>query len=243
MSELTQTLVVLPAFNEEGSVADVVREVLDKLPGVGCLVVDDGSRDDTFGRATAAGATVARLSFNLGVGAAMRVGFRYAMENGYSKVVQIDADGQHDPGSVPDMLAQLREVDIVIAARFAGVGDYEARGPRRLAMKVLARTLSRVTGTKLTDATSGFRASGPRAVAVFADNYPAEYLGDTIESLVIASRFNLTVRQIPTVMRRRAAGVPSHNPLRSATYLGRAVMALTFALMRPKSSYGMEAEQ
>ena len=242
MSELTETLIVLPAFNEEGSVAEVVREVLEKLPGVACLVVDDGSHDGTFQRAIGAGATVARLPFNLGVGAAMRVGFRYAIENGFKNVIQIDSDGQHDPASVPEMLQQLREVDIVIAARFAGAGDYDARGPRRLAMRLLALVLSSVTHTELTDATSGFRASGPRAVAVFVDNYPAEYLGDTIESLVIASRFNLNVRQIPTVMRRRSAGTPSQNPIRSATYLGRAMIALVFALLRPKSSYGTEAE-
>jgi len=243
MPELTDTLIVLPAFNEEGSVGDVVREVLKTLPGVGCLVVDDGSHDDTFGRATAAGAMVAQLPFNLGVGAAMRLGFRYALENGYSTVVQIDADGQHDPASVPEMLTHLNEVDIVIAARFAGVGAYHARGPRRWAMRILALTLSRVTGANLTDATSGFRASGPRAVAVFVDNYPAEYLGDTVESLVIAARSKLSVRQVATAMRPRSAGVPSHNPLRSATYLARAVIALVFALMRPKSSYGLEADQ
>lgn len=233
---------MLPAFNEEDSVAKVVHEVKQKLPGAGCLVVDDGSSDDTFKRALEAGATVARLPFNLGVGAAMRVGFRYAVESGFSNVVQIDADGQHDPASVPEMLRNLRDVDIVIAARFAGAGDYEARGLRRLAMRVLAITLSRVTRASLTDATSGFRASGPRAVALFAENYPAEYLGDTIESLVIASRSNLTVRQVPTVMRRRSTGVPSHNPIRSATYLGRAVIALVFALVRPRSAYGKETE-
>lgn len=243
MSELRDTLIVLPAFNEEGSVGDVVREVLQKLPGVGCLVVDDGSSDDTFVRAREAGAVAVRLPFNLGVGAAMRLGFRYALENGYSNVVQVDADGQHDPASVPAMLNDLDDVDIVIAARFAGMGDYDARGPRRWAMRILAQTLSRVTGTRLTDATSGFRASGPRAVALFADSYPAEYLGDTVESLVIAARSSLTVRQIPTAMRPRSAGVPSHNPLKSATYLGRAVIALLFALMRPKSSYGTDADQ
>jgi glycosyltransferase involved in cell wall biosynthesis len=237
MSALTDTLVVLPAFNEEGSVADVVREVLSKLPGVSCLVVDDGSRDSTARLARGAGAAVASLPFNLGVGAAMRVGFRYASEHGFANVIQIDADGQHDPATVPRMLDQLDEVDIVIAARFAGVGDYDVRGPRRWAMRVLAFTLSRVTGARLTDATSGFRASGPRAIAVFVNNYPAEYLGDTVESLVIAARSGLKVRQIPTEMRPRAAGVPSHNPARAAAYLGRAIMALIFALVRPQSSY------
>src|SRR4051812_45870654 len=94
---LPKTLVVMPAFNEEASVGAVVAEVREKLPGVDCLVVDDGSADATSERARNAGAAVATLPFNLGVGGAMRLGFRYALENGYHNVVQIDADGQHDP--------------------------------------------------------------------------------------------------------------------------------------------------
>jgi hypothetical protein len=101
----------------------------------------------------------------------------------------------------------------------------------------LAGILSRTSGTLLTDTTSGFRASGPRAVALFAEHYPAEYLGDTIEALVIASRSGLVVRQVPVVMRVRAGGVPSHNPFKSAAYLGRASLALLFAYIRPKSTY------
>ena len=227
----------MPAFNESESVADVVREVLEKVPGASVLVVDDGSTDSTTSAAREAGAHVAVLPFNLGVGGAMRLGFRFAVENGYSRVVQIDADGQHDPAGVSALLKELDGADLVLGARFAGEGDYEARGPRRWAMMVLAATLSRTAGTKLTDTTSGFRASGPNAIALFADHYPAEYLGDTIESLVIATRSGLIVRQVPVSMRIRAGGVPSHNPFKAAAYLSRAVLALGFAFLRPPSSY------
>jgi len=231
------TLVVMPAFNEEASVAATVREVTEALPGIEILVVDDGSTDATVAAAQAAGARVASLPFNLGVGGAMRLGFRYALRNGFHNVVQIDADGQHDPADVPSLLNELEGCDLVLGARFAGTGDYEVRGPRRWAMVVLATILSRTSGTRLSDTTSGFRASGPRAVALFARHYPAEYLGDTVESLVIASRAGLTVRQVPVSMRTRAGGVPSHNPLRATAYLARATMALTFAFMRPVSTY------
>lgn len=234
-----KTLVVMPAFNEEGSVAEVVREVFEKLPGVTCLVVDDGSTDSTYERASAAGALVARLPFNLGVGGAMRVGFRFAIENGFLAVVQIDSDGQHDPAGVPALLEALENADLVLGARFAGAGDYMVKGPRRWAMKFLALVLSRTSHTRLTDTTSGFRASGPKAIAVFAEHYPAEYLGDTIEALVIASRSGLTITQVPVSMRPRAAGVPSHNPLKAAAYLGRACLALVFALVRPTSTYSV----
>ena len=234
---LANTLIVLPAFNEQDSVADVVREVFQKLPGANVLVVDDGSIDATSRRAREAGAKVATLPYNLGVGGAMRLGFRYALENGYANVVQVDADGQHDPASVPALLEGLQGADIVLGARFAGEGDYRVRGPRAWAMKVLSAVLSRAAKTKLTDTTSGFKASGPRAVALFADHYPAEYLGDTVEALVIATRSGLIVRQIPVAMRIRAAGVPSHNPFKAATYLARAALALIFAFSRPASAH------
>lgn len=240
-SLLRQTLIVMPAFNEEAAVGDVIREVLAKLPGVSVLVVDDGSSDATTEVARAAGALVATLPYNLGVGGAMRLGFRYALENGFSNVVQVDADGQHDPAGVPGLLDRLDEFDIVMGARFAGEGDYEVRGPRAWAMRVLSLVLSRTARTKLTDTTSGFKASGPRAVRLFADHYPAEYLGDTIEALVIAARAGLTIAQVPVAMRPRAAGVPSHNFLKSTTYLARAGVALVFAYMRPRSTYRIGA--
>jgi glycosyltransferase involved in cell wall biosynthesis len=232
-----KTLIVMPAFNEEASVAEVVREVFLSNPGAVVLVVDDGSSDATTKAARAAGARVATLPFNLGVGGAMRVGFRFAVDNGFDAVVQIDSDGQHNPESVPALLRELESADLVLGARFAGEGDYSVRGPRQWAMKALAWILSSATHARLTDTTSGYRASGPRAVALFAEHYPAEYLGDTIEALVIAARSGLTITQVPVSMRARAGGAPSHNPVRSAVYLGRAALALTFAFMRPASTY------
>jgi glycosyltransferase involved in cell wall biosynthesis len=237
-SILGRTLIVMPAFNEEEAVGDVVREVYATLPGVHILVVNDGSSDETTAVARAAGATVAELPVNLGVGGAMRLGFKYAIDHGWENVVQIDSDGQHDPANVLSLLERLDSADLVIGARFAGTGDYSASGPRRWAMRFLAAILSRTARTTLTDTTSGFKATGPRAVRLFASHYPAEYLGDTIEALVIAARAGCTIVQVPVSMRERAGGQPSHNPIRSAAYLGRAFVALCFALIRP--SYSLE---
>ena len=223
----------MPAFNEEESVRAVVLEVFEKLPGISCLVVNDGSTDSTTAEALAGGALVATLPFNLGVGGAMRVGFRYALENGFDNVVQVDADGQHDPDGVRALLERLDSADLVLGARFAGEGDYSVKGPRRWAMVMLSQFLSRTARVKLTDTTSGFRMSGPRAVRLFAEHYPAEYLGDTIESLVIAARAKCVIVQVPVAMRVRAGGRPSHHPLKAAAYLARAVLALLFALVRP----------
>jgi glycosyltransferase involved in cell wall biosynthesis len=228
-------LIVVPAWNEAGNVGPTVREARATLPDAAVLVVDDGSTDSTAAEAAAAGARVLRLPFNLGVGGAMRTGFRYAVEQGYDVVVQLDADGQHDAREVPRLVAALEDADLVIGARFAGRGDYDAAGLRRFAMRVLARAVSRMTRTSLTDTTSGFRASGPRAVALFAREYPAQYLGDTVESTIIAARSGLAVAQVPVVMRPRRGGNPSQPPWRAALYVGRAVLVLALAAIRSRN--------
>lgn len=172
-----------------------------------------------------------RLPFNLGVGGAMRAAYRYARDEGFTAVVQVDADGQHDPTEIEHLLA-VQGPDIVIGARFAGRGDYRVRGPRRWAMRLLSTVLSRIVSAKLTDPTSGFRLVHERALRLFAEHYPEEYLGDTVESLVIAHRAGLTVRQVPVVMYPRETGVASQNPFRAGMYLVRVVVAVALALAR-----------
>lgn len=227
---------VIPAWNEEQALPSVLKEIAEALPEVDVVVVNDGSTDDTSNVAHRAGVLVLDLPINLGVGGAMRAGFRFAVSRGYETVVQLDGDGQHDPREVRSLVAALRQqsADVMIGARFAGVGSYRAGGPRRLAMRGLSIVLSKLARTPLTDVTSGFKASNPRAVALFAREYPAEYLGDTVESLVLATRAGLVVRQHPVEMRPRQAGSPSHNPVQSAVFLLRAVAALAIALTRPR---------
>ena len=125
---------------------------------------------------------------------------------------------------------------MVIGARFAGQGNYKVHGPRAWAMKLLSVVLSRVTHTRLTDTTSGFKLSDKRAIKLFAVNYPAEYLGDTVEALVIAARSGLKVTQVPVQMRPRAGGEPSQNPLAAAKFLLRAILALGVALTQTKAT-------
>jgi glycosyltransferase involved in cell wall biosynthesis len=228
-----RVLLILPAWNEAEGLPFILKEIQEKLPGVDTLVVDDGSQDGTARVAAAAGATaVARLPYNLGVGGAMRLGYRYAYENDYDVAVQCDSDGQHDPGYVPTLVAALETADLVIGARFAGEGAYQVRGPRAWAMKLLSAVLSRIAKTKLTDTTSGFKACNRRMIALFADWYPVEYLGDTIEALVGAVRCGFTVRQIPVAMRERTTGTPSASPVKAAIYLGRAGFVLLLAMIR-----------
>lgn len=234
-----RVLIIVPAWNEEETLGAVLAETQAAVASAGLaadiLVVDDGSLDRTGAVAGAAGALVAQLPVNLGVGGAMRTGYRYAHRSGYAATVQVDADGQHNPADITALLAGLAAgADIVIGARVAGDGAYLPRGPRRWAMLLLSAVISRIAHTPLSDTTSGFKACNARAIDLFARSYPAEYLGDTVESLVVAARSQLVIRQVDVVMRPRAGGQPSHSPLRAAAFLGRAVLALGLALTRPR---------
>ena len=126
----------------------------------------------------------------------------------------------------------MPDADVVIGSRFAGRGDYAVRGPRRWAMRLLSRALTGIVGTAVTDPTSGFRLVHRRALALFAEHYPEEYLGDTVEALVIAHRAGLTITQVPVAMRVRACGRASTDPVRSAVYLLRVVVAVGLAMVR-----------
>lgn len=234
-----RTLVVVPAWNEQEALPATIRDIRAQAPGVDVLVVDDGSTDATAEVARAAGAAVAQLPYNLGVGGAMRTGYRWGLRHGYDVVVQLDADGQHDARYLARLVDSLGHgqpgggADLVIGARFAGEGEkYDVSFIRGLAMKLLAGTLSRMARTRLTDVTSGYRVANRRAVRLFAAHYPAEYLGDTVESTVIAIRSGCTVAQVPVEMRQRQGGTPSQSPVKAAIYLFRAVVALALALVR-----------
>lgn len=228
-------LIVVPAWNEEAVIGGCLEEIRLILPTWDVVVVSDGSTDRTAAIVRSMGLPVIDLPFNLGVGGARRAGFSYAVLEGYDQVLQFDGDGQHDPAEVSHLIEALNTTgaDVVIGARFAGRGDYTVRGPRRWAMKMLSSVLSKVCGTSLTDVTSGLQLCGPRAIALYSQQYPAEYLGDTVEAIVIAARSGLVVRQAGVSMRERVGGTPSHSPVKSAVFLVRAMVALAIALTRP----------
>jgi glycosyltransferase involved in cell wall biosynthesis len=220
-------LVVMPALNEEESVGTVVRAVLEL--GFDACVVDDGSTDRTADVARSAGATVLSLPLNLGVGAALRCGFRYAVRNHYAIAVQVDADGQHHPAEILRLLERLRETgaDMVVGSRFgAGRSTYQISTGRRLAMRVLAKRASHSVRSPITDATSGLRAIRRPLLEEFARNYPAEYLGDTVEAMIIAGRRGARVVECPIEMSPRTTGRASAGLAASAWYVLRVLLAV-----------------
>jgi glycosyltransferase involved in cell wall biosynthesis len=218
--------VAIPAWNESGSIASVIIKVREHRPDADILVVNDGSTDRTGVVAEEAGATVVSLPFNVGVGGAMRTAFLYARRHGYAALVQVDADGQHDPADLDRVLDGLADADVVVGTRFHPDSQYFVGGPRRWAMVLLSKTLSRMNRGLISDPTSGFRSAGPRAIDLFAVDYPAEYLGDTVGSLSIAIRRGLVVHEVPVTMYFRQHGRPSKNAIWSALYLGRATLAI-----------------
>ena len=231
-----KTLVAIPAWNEQGSIADVIAKVGEYRPGADILVVNDGSTDATAEVARAAGATVVSLPFNVGVGGAMRTAFLYAQRGGYQAMVQVDADGQHDPADLDRVLDGLSEADVVVGTRFHPDSMYFVGGPRRWAMVLLSKSLSRMNKGKISDPTSGFRSAGPKAIALFAVDYPADYLGDTVGSLAIAIRNGLVIKETPVTMYFRQAGRPSKNAIWSALYLGRATLAIIATATRSRET-------
>jgi glycosyltransferase involved in cell wall biosynthesis len=221
-----RVLIVMPALNEERSVGDVVRAT--RALGYDVCVIDDGSTDGTAATAREAGAVVLQVPLNLGVGGALRCGFRWALAHGYDTAVQLDADGQHDPQDVASLLEAMRAsgAHLAIGSRFLDdSGAYAVRSARRFAMNVLARRAARITGTTVIDSTSGFRAIRRPLLDQFAANYPVEYLGDTVEALIEAGRAGATIVEHPISAAPRAHGRGSAGVLASSWYVARVLIA------------------
>lgn len=230
---MTKTLVVIPAFNEELSIASVI-DGLHKL-NLDVLVVDDGSTDNTKYVAVQNGATVLSLPFNLGVGGALRTGFKYAVLRGYDSVIQVDADGQHLPREIFKLVheAELADADLVIGSRFLHsrfTPQMSVSKMRQLAMKLLAIVASRATGTRLTDTTSGFRLIKSPLLIEFSRRFPTNYLGDTFEAVVAAGRSGYVVREVAVEMKDREFGVSSASLSQAITFFCKAFLVAALQL-------------
>jgi len=230
-------LVAIPALNEEKSIVSVIEQVKYFLPQASILVIDDGSTDSTAILAKAAGAKVISLPFNVGVGGALRLAFRYAVENGFTAVLQVDADGQHLPKEATFLIQNIKEDSVVIGSRFnQGSNNYKVGFSRKFAMNILAKILSWICKTKLTDVTSGFSLTTGRAIPLFAREYPRDYLGDTVESLIIARKDGISIAEVPVEMKNREHGIPSQNLVKSIWYLIRALLVILLSLLKKPSA-------
>ena len=227
-----QTLVAIPAFNEARSVGLVVAEAL--AHGHNVLVVDDGSTDTTADVARAGGARVIRLPINLGVGGARRCAYRFAVEHGYSSVVDCDADGQHPVTQIHNLvrIADDLALDLLVGSRFVSTDAQliEQRRLRRVAMWTLARSASRATGSIITDSTSGFRVVREPLLSVFANRLPSYYLGDTYEAIVAAGRAGYRIGETAVEMNERWYGESTASTRQAARFVLRAFLTGTLHL-------------
>lgn len=226
-----RTLAVVPAYNEERAVGAVVREILaTELADV--LVVNDGSTDGTATRAKEAGARVLDLPFNLGIGGAVQAGYVFAVRHGYDAAVQIDGDGQHEAADLAEILAPLSrgEADFVLGSRYVGMETYRATAFRRFGMHVFSATVTAVTGQRLLDTTSGFRAAGRAALRYLAEHYPQDY--PEVESLVLLKRAGFRVQEVECRFRERREGQSSITTARSFYYMAKVHLAILAGLFR-----------
>lgn len=248
-----RTLVFIPAWNEGDSVAAVIAGVRERLPEADVLVVDDGSVDETAARAREAGAIVASLPFNQGLGAALQTGYLYALREGYDFCAHLDADGQHPPAEVARLLAEVRadRADLVIGSRYhaeagedgnrahelggrdeAAGEDYRPTLSRRIGTSVFRFFLTLATRQRFTDTTSGMRAANRTVMGLFSENYSPDFA--EIESLQLAVRQGLRVEEVPVRMLERAGGSSFLTPLRSTFFIFKGLIVLLVGMFRPR---------
>jgi glycosyltransferase involved in cell wall biosynthesis len=232
---MARTLIIIPAYNEEAALPGVLEELAAVVPEHDVVVIDDGSADGTAAVARACGAVCLQLPYNLGIGGALRLGFKYAVEHGYDSGVQFDADGQHDPTQIAVLLDAVGHgADMAVGSRFATESGYEVGRTRQRAMGMLRLGVRLLSGRRFSDTSSGFRAFSRRMLEFFAGTYPLEYM-DSVEALILACRAGFDVVEVPATMRTRSAGVPSHRNLKLVYhYLRLLVVMVSSASLRTR---------
>jgi len=233
-----RVLVVVPAFNESARLRNVLQAIHRQIESTAdILVVDDGSGDATSEEALRAGALAARHPFNLGCGAALQTGYKFALERGYDFIVQIDADGQHDPSCLASVLAPVQEgkADIAIGSRFLWTGGYRSPIERRVGSWLFGQVATLFIGTRITDPTSGYRAMNRKALALCAsDSFPHDY--PDADVLINLHRAGVVITEVPALMHPRQGGHSMHRGLRPLYYMFKMSLSIFVALLRERPS-------
>lgn len=227
-------VVIIPAYNESGGIASTIAEIR-RFSSADIIVVSDGSTDNTVREAKAAGAVVIELSFNLGYGAALQTGFKYALKKGYRFAVQMDADGQHDPSAIQSLIEPVLKdgADIAIGSRFLRRGGYKAPFIRKLGMSFFAFIASIFTGKRVTDPTSGFQALTRRVMEFYAsDTYPLDY--PDADVIIMLHRMGIRFIEVPVTMKRADGKVSMHSGLKPFYYTFKMLLSILVTLLRSR---------
>ncbi len=229
-------IAIVPAYNEQGAIGGVVDELRAFDPELDVVVVDDCSHDETAARAREHGARVLSLPFNLGIGGAVQTGFKYAAENDYELAARVDGDGQHDPAELAALVEAVLDgqADICVGSRFAGADGYRSSAARRVGIRILARTVSLLTGQRVTDTTSGFQVLNRKAIELFAADYPHDY--PEVEAAVMVHKHRLRLVEAPVKMRERVAGESSIRGFRTVYYMAKVMLAILIGALRRRAT-------
>lgn len=234
-----KNLVIIPAFNEADSIADVIEDLRLNAPGFDFIVVNDGSTDATSDVCRRLGASVLDLPVNLGIGGAVQTGYLYALRNGYDTATQMDGDGQHPAGALPSMLERLcgEGADMVIGSRFIEGKGFQSVAMRRIGIRFISALIKILTRHVVTDPTSGLRMVSRGLIRVFAEDYPNDY--PEPESAVKALSLGAKVVEVPVEMRPRTAGKSSISMRRSIYYMIKVSAAMALVRMSSKARGGL----
>lgn len=221
-----RTLVLIPCYNEEENIVRVIERLRCVRPDVDYLVLNDCSTDGSRDVLRKGGYNYLDLPINLGIGGGVQCGYRYAREHDYDVTIQMDGDGQHDPAYLEQVIAPIEEgrLDMCIGSRFITKEGFQTSFMRRLGINFLSLLIRILTGVKIFDVTSGFRACGKEMTSFFADHYAQDY--PEPEAIVMALMHGFQVGEAPVVMEERQGGVSSINPLRSIYYMVKVSVAL-----------------
>lgn len=226
-------LAVLPAFNEELSIGEVLTNVRSAIPFADVLVINDGSTDSSPRIARERGSMVINHPFNLGYGAAVQTGFRFGVREGYDFIIMMDADGQHNPTSVDNLIEAMQKnsADVVIGSRFLG-GPYQMDIARKIGSWIFSRIARAYTGIRITDPTSGFQLLNRNAFAYLAegDNYPLDY--PDVNIIMALHKRNFRIVEASVVMTENTTGKSMHNGLKPFFYIVKMFLAIIMVLMK-----------
>jgi glycosyltransferase involved in cell wall biosynthesis len=214
-----QLMILVPAYNEEGAIGDVVEAVKQVMPGTRILVVDDCSKDGTVWRARAAGAGVLPLPHHLGLGGCVQAGYKLAFELGYEYVIRVDGDGQHDARDIPKVFETLCQsgCEMVIGSRYVDGTSGGTSWLRAAGIRFFRLVLRPILGKPVRDPTSGFVGVNRSALAVFSRSFPLEY--PEIEALVVLQRRRFRFIEVPCRMLPRRTGRSTITPMKSIYYI------------------------
>ena len=231
---LKKTLIIVPAYNEDGSIARVVEHIQTYVPQADILVVDDGSNDRTARRARESGAMVISLPYNMGIGSAVQSGFLFAKQRGYHFAVQVDGDGQHPASEIPRLLAALEAgSDMAIGSRFVQSTNYRPPFLRAVGIRIFSFLVSLIVGKKVYDTTSGFRACGRRAIVLLTETYPHDY--PEVEALITLYRNGMTFVEVPVEMSYRQEGKSSISAKAGVYYMLKVTLAVLVAVIKRRN--------